>query len=55
MNGISYATYDQQQKANAKRRALIRRLRAQGWTLARIADSCGISKQRVGQVLKAPE
>jgi DNA-directed RNA polymerase sigma subunit (sigma70/sigma32) len=43
--------YQRQMKEYARRKAAMIRLRAQGWTLQRIADKYGIKRQRVGQIV----
>jgi hypothetical protein len=35
-----------------KRNDAIRRLREQGWTLQRIADRYGVTRQRVGKIVE---
>ena len=37
-----------------RRRAVMRRLRARGWTLSRIGARYGISRQRVWSILRTP-
>lgn len=44
--------YQKQMALYARRWTRIDCLRATGWTLQRIADKYGISRQRVGQLLR---
>lgn len=39
-------------KVKPERHAQMRKLRKQGWTLARIGKMYGITAQRVGQIVK---
>jgi DNA-directed RNA polymerase specialized sigma subunit len=43
------------QRAYAARKRSIQRLYAKNWTLQRIAERWGITKQRVSQILKDEE
>jgi transcriptional regulator len=40
------------QRALARRKRTMQRLRERGWTLQRIADRFGLTRQRVGSILK---